>query len=94
MKKTIREALQYVAEHPEPSGDPIDMPVWELVGRQLYDIANRPDATVRGAMARATKAQQMILDRKVGRRRAGSHPAQQRANTIDFVDLTQGAIGS
>lgn len=94
MSKTIREALVYVANHPEPVGDPIDTPVWELVARTLYDIANNPNAKVRGGLARATKAQQMILDRKVGRRRSGTHPAQQRNNTIEFTDLTKGAIGS
>jgi hypothetical protein len=34
----------------------------------------------------------MILDRLVGKRRAGSHPATRTEVQIDFVDLTSGAI--
>ena len=90
--KTVREALQYVADNPETTRDPIDTPVWELIARILYDIANSPDARVRGSMARATRAQAMISDRMVGTRRAGTHPAQARKQTVMLKDLT-GAIG-
>ena len=93
--KTIPEALQYVADHPDP-GDvaPIDTPMYELIGRTLFKIANSPDARVRGSMARATKAQKIILDRLVGTRRPGSHPAARKDESLEFVDLTAGVLGS
>lgn len=88
---TIRDALQHVADHPRIQTDElIQLPVWELIGRNLYEIANRPEASVRGSMARANKARKMILDRLVGRRRAGSHPATRTVVTLDFIDLTGG----
>ena len=90
--KTIREALEFVGRNPHQSTDPIDTPVWELVARMLYDIANNPQPKVRGGMAKATRAQKMILDRKVGRRRTHSHPAEQEKAKLGFVDLTKGAI--
>lgn len=90
--KTVREALQFVADHPELRTAPIDTPVWELVPRILFDIANNPDAKVRGSMARATRAQKMIADRLVGRRRPGTHPAVAQRNEVTFRDLTEGAI--
>lgn len=91
---TIREALQRVADHPEITTDEmIQLPVHELVCRNLYEIANHPEASVRGSMARANKARKMILDRLVGKRRAGSHPATRTEVRIDFVDMTGGEIG-
>lgn len=92
MSKTIREALQYVARHPEPEVAPVDMPVWEHVARALYEIANNPNPKQRGAMARATRAQSIILDRTVGKRRAGTSPARRADTRITFLDLTAGAI--
>ena len=93
--KTIQQALEAVANNPVPSSsDPIDQPVHELVCQALFDIANKPDRRVRGAMARATRAQKIVLDRLVGRRRAGTHPAQVRSDEIDFLDLTQSEIGA
>lgn len=90
---TIPAALQYVADHPVPATDAvIDMPVWEIAARTLFDIANNPDAKVRGSMVRATKAQKIILDRMVGVRKAGTAPVSTTAVEIDFVDLTQGVI--
>lgn len=90
---TIRQALQNVADHPVISTDEvIQLPVHELVCRNLFEIANHPDAAQRGAMVRANKARKMILDRLVGRRRAGSHPATRTEVTIDFIDLTAGAL--
>jgi len=83
---TIRQALQQVADYPV-------MVVYELVSRTLYDIANRPDANVRGSMGRANKARKLILDRLVGKRRAGSHPATGEVDQIDFIDLTGGELG-
>ena len=90
--KTIREALQYIPKHPEPEVEPLDMPVWEHVARALYEIANNPDPKVRGAMARATRAQTIIFDRTGGRRRAGTAPIRRTQTGISFVDLTAGAI--
>lgn len=93
MKVTIRQALQQVADYPVMiDDDMLAKPVYELVARSLYDIANRPDAGVRGSMARANKARKMILDRLVGKRRAGSHPATRNAVSIDFIDLTGGEL--
>jgi hypothetical protein len=60
------------------------------VCRNLFEIANRPDAGQRGSMSRANKARKMILDRLVGKRRAGSHPATRNEVPIEFVDLTGG----
>jgi hypothetical protein len=85
---SVRQALQQVADYPVPLDDVvIDKPVYELVARTLFDIANHPDAAVRGSMTRANKARRMILDRLVGRRRAGSHPATRTPINIEFVDL-------
>lgn len=92
--RDVRSALQYVADHPEPAVEPIDMPVWEAIARILFDVANHPDARVRGSMARATRAQKMISDRLVGTRRAGTHPNEAKKQTIAFRDLTEGAIES
>jgi hypothetical protein len=91
--KSVQEALQYVSEHPRQSvEDTIDVPVWELVCRQLLHVANSPDPRVRGSMNRATQAQKMLLDRLVGRRRPGSHPAMATADGIEFADLTVGIL--
>ena len=90
---TIRQALQQVADYPVMVDDDLlQKPVYELVARSLYDIANRPDQNIRGSMARANKARKLLLDRLVGRRRAGSHPATREVVGIDFVDLTGGEL--
>lgn len=90
---TIRQALQFVADHPTPATDAVvEMPVWELVSRALYDIANSPDAKVRGSMARATRAQKMLFDRLTGTRRAGTNPVSLKTEEIEFIDLTQGVL--
>jgi hypothetical protein len=88
---TVRQALQQVADYPVPLDDEvIQTPIYELVSRTLFDIANRPDASVRGSMNRANRARKMILDRLVGKRRAGSHPATRVEVSIDFIDMTGG----
>ena len=87
--KTVRQALESTANDPEIHGDTIAAPVWKLVCVTLFDIANKPDPKVRGAMARATRAQKIILDRMVGLRKPGSHPAQMTNDEIEFLDLTQ-----
>lgn len=90
---TIRQALQNVADNPVIRTDEIiQVPVHELVCRNLFEIANHPDAAQRGSMTRANKARKLILDRLVGKRRAGSHPATKVTVEIDFVDLTGGEL--
>lgn len=91
--KTVGEALKHVADHPDPGPTaPIDKPMHELIARTLFEIANSPDAKVRGSMARATKAQKIIFDRLVGTRRPGSRPAARKDESIEFVDLTAGVL--
>lgn len=92
---TIRQALQQVADYPNPIDDDwLQKPVHELVARTLFDIANRPDGRVRGSMADANKARKMIFDRLVGRRRAGTHPATGTVVQVEFRDLTGGELGA
>lgn len=94
MKKvTVKAALRAVAENPAmPDDELLQHPVHELIARNLFEIANYPDAKVRGSLARANKARKMIFDRLVGKRRAGSHPATRNAVEIDFIDLTGGEL--
>lgn len=88
---TIHQALKRVADNPEPTTDVLlDIPTHELVARTLFEIANTPDAKVRGSMARATKAQKIILNRLVGTRRPGSHPVARKNDQLEFADLTLG----
>jgi len=90
---TVRQALQMVADNPHMVTDEIiQLPVHELIARNLFEIANSPDTNVRGASARANKARKMILDRLVGKRRAGTSPAAKTDEQIEFVDLTAGAL--
>ena len=87
---SIRQALQAFADNGGSGLDPIDTPVYEMVAGALFDIANSPSAQVRGSMARATRAQRLILNRLVGTRRPGTHPAQRRGTELDFLDLAAG----
>jgi hypothetical protein len=88
---TIRQALQNVADYPEPVTDEVvNSPVSELVARTLFDIANRPDAGIRGSLTRANKARKMILDRMAGKRRAGTRPTVKQTTSLEFYDLTGG----
>jgi len=90
--KTVRQALQYVDDNPEwPDTSRLDMPVWEMVARNLFEHANNPDKS-RMAMNRATRAQKMILDRLTGTRRTGTNPAVRNAQGVHLVDLTAGII--
>ena len=87
---TVREALQRVADNPVMlTDDLIQVPAYELVARALFEISNKPDAAVRGSMARANKARKLILERLVGKRRAGSHPATRNPVEIEMIDLTE-----
>jgi len=92
--KTIRQALQYVADHPGwPSDDfhdRIEMPVWEMVSRNLFDIANLTDTSTRAGFARSTRAQRIILDRLTGTRRTGTNPAVRRDKAVKLLDLGAG----
>lgn len=91
---TVRQALQRVADYPTMLTDEIiQVHAHELVARTLYDIANRPDANERGSMTRANTARKMIMDRLVGKRRAGSHPATRTKVEVEFRDLTVHEIG-
>lgn len=90
--KSVREAMAYAADHQVPDADPIDTPMWHLLCLQLFEVANNPQVKVRGSLNRATRAQRMILDRMVGRRRAGTHPVEAGKKQVDFVDLTAGLI--
>lgn len=86
---TIRQALQHVADNPVLETDElIQVHVYELVARALFEISNQPDSSVRGSMARANKARALILNRLVGKRRAGSHPATRNEIPLEFEDLT------
>ena len=90
---SIQKALSLVAANPVPSTDNmLDLKAHELIASTLIEIANSPDSKVRGSMARATRAQRLLLNRLVGLRRPGSHPAARETTGITFVDLTSGAI--
>jgi hypothetical protein len=91
---TVKQSLQQVADHPNmDTDDLLNMKVYELVARSLFEIANGANLKSRGSMTRANLARQMILMRMVGRRRAGSHPATNTKVKLEFVDLTGEAIG-
>jgi len=86
---TIRQALQQVADHPVPrTDDMVSLPVHELVCRTLFDIANNPMAGKRASMAQANVARGIILNRLVGRRNPGSHPATKKVTHLEFTSLT------
>lgn len=67
----------------------LDLPASELIARSLFEMANYPKLSERGGLAKARKAQSVILNRLVGRRRAGTHPARMQDKTIEFRDLTE-----
>ena len=71
VKVSVKQALERVASAPplDENADYTELRVHELVARALFDIANDPNPRKPGAMARATKAQRMILDRMVGTRK-------------------------
>jgi hypothetical protein len=90
---TIRQALQQVADNPTIKTDRlIELPVYELVSRSLFEIANGAQISERGSLTRANVARSMIFNRLVGRRRAGSHPATQVKVELEFVNLTGEAL--
>lgn len=87
--RTVKEALEYVSRHPVPNRVPIEMPVWELIARQLFEAAS----VVNGngtQMKRATGAQKIIFDRLAGKRKPGTHPAQAKTKReLKVLDLTK-----
>lgn len=88
-KRTVQEALQYVADYPRPVDDEvITMHTGELIARTLFDIANQPDANERGSLARATRARKIIFDRLAGRRRAGTAPHVKKVESLKMRNLT------
>lgn len=92
-KRTVREALQHVADYPQPVDDDVIMQhTGELIARTLFDIANKPDANVKGSLPRANKARKMIMDRLAGRRRAGTAPHQKTVVQLQMQDLTGGGM--
>ena len=91
---TISAALKAVADA-EPVGPETDflhLPVHFLVCSRLMHIAQHPQMGNKTSQAAAVRAQKLILDRMVGKRRAGTHPAQGQKTMLKFKDLTQGAI--
>jgi hypothetical protein len=90
---TIKQSLQHVADNPVLKTDVLlDVPVHELVARSLFEIANGVQVSERGSLTRANIARNMIFNRLVGKRMAGSHPATETKVEIEFVDLTGGEI--
>ena len=91
---TVQQALKRVAENPVPDTDVVlDIKVHEQVCRALFEVANNPDACIRGSMRSATRAQRIILDRLVGTRRPGTLPSTAVQEALTFVDLTQELTG-
>lgn len=92
---TVQEALQKWADSPELETDEVtQVRVYELISQSLFEIANTPDAAVRGSLTRANKARKMITDRLAGKRRPGSHPATRAQTPVTFVDLTGKEVGT
>lgn len=85
---TIRQSLQHVVDNPVlKTDDLLGLPAHELVSRTLFEIANGAQISERGSMTRANVARNMIFNRLVGRRRAGTHPATHQKVELEFVDL-------
>jgi len=88
--KSIREALDYVAKNPEwPDISRLEMPVWEVIARNLYDMATSADKD-RRAVNKRIRAQKIILNRYTGTRRTGTAPAVRNAKEVILHDLTAG----
>lgn len=89
--KSVKQALEYVSNHPEPDKPPILMPIWELVARQLFQKAHQVGGT-KSEMKAANAATKIILERTTGRRRTGTHPAQVRDSKVVIADFTKKEI--
>lgn len=89
--KSVRDALLFVEKNPGwPATPRLDMPIWEFVARNLFEISMSGDERVVGSIGRATRASRIIMDRVTGTRRTGTAPAQRADRQITFRDL--GAI--
>lgn len=87
--RTVKEALEYVSKHPVPTRVPIEMPVWELVSRQLFEAAHQVGGNA-VSMKRSVAAQKIIFDRLAGKRRPGTHPATSKVKReLKVLDLTK-----
>lgn len=87
--RTVKEALEYVSKHPEPDRVPIEMPVWELISRQLFEAAHVVGGSA-VTMKKTSTAQKIIFDRLAGKRKAGTHPAAGRTKReLKIRDLTK-----
>lgn len=87
--RSVKEALEYVNRHPEPELPPIEMPVWELISRQLFETAHNVGGTA-VAMKRTATAQKIIFDRLAGKRKPGTHPAAAKSKReLVIRDLTK-----
>ena len=92
--RTVRQALQYVADYPQPvDDDNLVIPTHELIARTLFDIANKPDVQTRGSLTRANRARKMIMDRLGGKRRPGTKPAKSTVSRLVLKDLTGKELG-
>ena len=87
--RTVKEALEYVSRHPEPSTVPIEMPIWELISRQLFEKSEHVGGSA-VQMKRTATAQKIIFDRLAGKRKPGTHPAAaKQKRELKIRDLTQ-----
>ena len=87
--KSVKEALEYVARHPTPPAiPPLAMPIWELVARQLFEAAGHIGGN-KNQMKVTNAASKIILDRVVGRRKTGTHPAVAQKQQVTIADFTK-----
>lgn len=92
--RSVKEALEYVARHPQAELPPIEMPVWELISRQLFETAHQVGGSA-VVMKRTATAHKIIFDRLAGRRMPGTHPAQSKGKReLKLVDLTKFGDGA
>lgn len=87
---SVAEALKRASANDRRSKDPVEEYTYLLIADTLFSMANKPDPKVRGSIRRAVRAQKIILQRMVGKRVSGSHPATRATGDapIEFVDLT------
>ena len=85
---TIQQALRHVSLNPElDTNNLLEVPTHELISRTLFEIANGAQLGNTRAMSRANAARAMILNRLVGKRHTGSHPATEKRVQLKFIDL-------
>lgn len=87
--RTVKEALDFVSKHPVPDRVPIEMPIWELVSRQLFEAAHVVGGSA-VTMKKTSTAQKIIFDRLAGKRKPGTHPAVAKGTReLKVLDLTK-----